>query len=70
MGRLILLLSALYTVGCSVSYELRCRQLQDAGQIQATLGSCVECVRQFGGGSAEMLNGCALGLDAANLVAR
>lgn len=62
------LLSILFLSSCSVGYELRCRQFQNDGLVQGTIGSCVQCVQQFGSGNPEMINGCALGLDAASLV--
>ena len=69
MVRIIIVLSFLFFNACSLGYQAQCRLLQNNGQVQATLESCAECMAQFGSGNPEMINGCALGLDAAKLMA-
>jgi hypothetical protein len=70
MERIVIgmVLGAAVFSGCSFGYDAQCRQLQNQGKIQATLSSCTECASQFGLGNTEMINGCALGLDASKLM--
>lgn len=64
----IIVLLVLSFSGCTITAQYRCREWQNEGVIQSTLGSCTQCVEQFGSGSLEMIQGCAVGLDAANLL--
>ena len=68
MARLISSLVILLLSGCSVMDNQRCRALQAQGLVQGTLGSCTACVGQLGPSNADAINGCALGMDAANLI--
>jgi hypothetical protein len=45
-----------------------CRQWQHEGKVFSTIDSCKQCVYQLGDGRPEVVNGCALGIDAANLI--
>jgi len=69
MGRITFAILMITLGGCSLTNELRCRSLQERGEVQGTIQSCMQCVQQFGAGNPEMVNGCALGLDAAALMA-
>ena len=65
---LLLTVLTLNLSACTITAQYRCREWQNEGKIQSTLGSCTQCVEQFGSGSVEMIQGCAVGLDAANLL--
>jgi len=69
MARLIILLTILSLFSsCSLIDSQRCKELQSKGLVQGTLSSCIKCVGQLGADNADAINGCALGMDAANLI--
>lgn len=68
MAQLAYSLVILLLSGCSVIDHQRCRELQSQGLVQGTLRSCTACVGQLGPSNADAINGCALGMDAANLI--
>lgn len=70
MERIALSILILLFTGCTWTSRAECRQLQNEGKVQATLDSCTQCVQQFGSGNVDMVNGCAIGLDAARLTVR
>jgi len=68
MARLILAISVLILSGCSLMDNQQCRKWQREGLVQGTLDSCEQCVEQLGASNSDAVNGCSLGMDAANLI--
>ena len=63
---LVFFLSVL-AAGCSEAAS-QCQEWRDDGAIFSTIDSCTACYERFGPHQLDAITGCALGLDAAQLV--
>jgi hypothetical protein len=65
--KLILVATLAVTSGCSAAKN-QCKEWRDQGLIYSTLESCSACYEQYGSPQPDVVAGCALGLDAAQLI--
>jgi hypothetical protein len=54
--------------GCAYNHRLRCEQWQAQGDFFGTTESCLKCIDALGTTNKQAVSGCALGLDAADLL--
>ena len=54
--------------GCSISVaEGRCRAWQREGLVVSSIDACMQCYDKFGSDDPKIIQGCAIGLDAASI---
>jgi len=68
MERLAIFFILISFGSCSIINRQQCREMQNKGLVQGTLDSCEQCVEQLGASNSDAVNGCSLGMDAANLI--
>ena len=64
---IVCLLALLAASGCSVA-EHQCKQWRMDGLMYSSIESCTSCYQQYPMPQLEIVAGCALGLDAAQLI--
>lgn len=69
MKKFIVLALTIYLCGCFTNPRLtkQCKSWQEEGDFFATVDSCVKCHEKLGADK-QAVKGCALGMDASNLL--
>jgi hypothetical protein len=67
MRAVFLLVVVVFAAGCSTAHQ-QCELWQKEGFMYATPESCVKCVKRLGSSNRDVIRGCALGLDSADLM--